>query len=172
MNFNIDPDTEEQIGKSMNSTENKYYLDLGSRKWHAYNDCFGTSEEKLLIKYIEKKINDLKEKYSEVYLLRNEKFFKIFDFKNGDATEPDFVLFLTNDNQTRSVQYQIFIEPKGGHLVSKDKWKEDLLTSLKDEAKVVLLTQSDKIFVWGMPFYQHNSEDDFDTTFKDLLSLD
>ena len=172
MNFNIDPDTEEQIGKSMNSTENKYYLDLGSRKWHAYNDCFGTSEEKLLIKYIEKKMNNLKEKYSEVYLLRNEKFFKIFDFKNGDATEPDFVLFLTNDNQTRSVQYQIFIEPKGGHLVSKDKWKEDLLTSLKDEAKVVLLTQSDKIFVWGMPFYQHNSEDDFDTTFKDLLSLD
>jgi type III restriction enzyme len=172
MNFNIDPDTEEQIGKSMNSTENRYYLNLASRKWHAYNDCFGTSEEKLLIKYIDKKINDLKERYSEVYLLRNEKFFKIFDFKNGDATEPDFVLFLTNDNQTRSVQYQIFIEPKGGHLVSKDKWKEDLLTSLKEEAKVVLLTQSDKILVWGMPFYQHNSEDDFDTSFRDLLSLD
>jgi type III restriction enzyme len=82
------------------------------------------------------------------------------------------VLFLTNDDQTRSVQYQIFIEPKGEHLVAKDKWKEDLLTSLKDEAKVVLLTQSDKIFVWGMPFYQHNSEDEFDTTFKDLLSMD
>ena len=32
-----------------------------------------------------KKMNDLKEKYSEVYLLRNEKFFKIFDFKNGEV---------------------------------------------------------------------------------------
>jgi len=172
MNFNIDPDTEEQIGRSMNSSDNRYYLDLASRKWYAYNDCFGTSEEKMLVRYIDKKINDLKDKYSEVYLLRNEKFFKIYDFKNGDATEPDFVLFLTNDDQTRSVQYQIFIEPKGEHLVAKDKWKEDLLTSLKDEAKVVLLTQSDKIFVWGMPFYQHNSEDEFDTTFKDLLSID
>ena len=172
MNFNIDPDTEEQIGRSMNSSDNRYYLDLASRKWYAYNDCFGTSEEKMLVRYIDKKINDLKDKYSEVYLLRNEKFFKIFDFKNGDATEPDFVLFLTNNDQTRSVQYQIFIEPKGEHLVAKDKWKEDLLTSLKDEAKVVLLTQSDKILVWGMPFYQHNSEDEFDTTFKDLLTID
>ena len=171
MNFNIDPDTEEQIGRSMNAIDNRYYLDLDSRKWYAYNDCFGTSEEKMLVRYIDKKINDLKEKYSEVYLLRNEKFFKIYDFKNGDATEPDFVLFLTNDDQTRSVQYQIFIEPKGEHLVAKDKWKEDLLTSLKDDAKVVLLTQSDKILVWGMPFYQHNSEDEFDTTFKDLLSI-
>lgn len=172
MNFNIDPDTEEQIGRSMNASDNRYYLDLTSRKWFAYNDCFGTSEEKMLVRYIDKKINDLKGKYSEVYLLRNEKFFKIFDFKNGDATEPDFVLFLTNDDQTRSVQYQIFIEPKGEHLVARDKWKEDLLTSLKDEAKVVLLTQSDKILVWGMPFYQNNSENEFDTTFKDLLSID
>ena len=172
MNFNIDPDSEEQIGRSMTSPENKYYLDLESRKWYSYNDCFGTSEEKLLVKYIDKKINDLKDKYSDVYLLRNEKFFKIYDFKNGDATEPDFVLILAKNDQTRSVQYQVFIEPKGGHLVAKDKWKEDLLTSLKAEAKVVLLTQSDKIFVWGMQFYQHSSEDDFDTSFKDLLSLD
>jgi type III restriction enzyme len=125
----------------------------------------------MLVKYIDKKINDLRNHFSEVYLLRNEKFFKIYDFKNGDATEPDFVLFLTSDDQTRSVQYQIFIEPKGEHLVAKDKWKEDLLTSLKDQAKVVLLTQSDKIFVWGMPFYQHGSEEDFDTSFKDLLSI-
>jgi type III restriction enzyme len=172
MNFNIDPDTEEQIGRSMISPDNRYYLDLTSRKWYAHNDCFGTSEEKMLVRYIDKKINDLRKQFTGVYLLRNEKFFKIFDFKNGDATEPDFVLFLSNDDQTRSVQYQIFIEPKGEHLVAKDKWKEDLLTSLKDEAKVILLTQSDKILVWGMPFYQHNSEDEFDTSFKDLLSID
>lgn len=172
MNFNIDPDTEAQIGRSMIASDNRYYLDLASRKWYAYNDCFGTSEEKMLVRYIDKKINNLKDRYSEVYLLRNEKFFKIYDFKNGDATEPDFVLFLTNDEQTRSVQYQIFIEPKGEHLVARDKWKEDLLTSLKDEAKVVLLTQSDNILVWGMPFYQNSSEDDFDASLKDLLSID
>ena len=172
MNFNIDPDTEEQMGRSMISSDNRYYLDLSSRKWYAYNDCFGTSEEKMLVRYIDKKINDLRNKYTGVYLLRNEKFFKIYDFKNGDATEPDFVLFLTNDDQTRSVQYQIFIEPKGEHLVARDKWKEDLLMSLKNEAKVILLTKSDKILVWGMPFYQHSSEDEFDTTFKDILSID
>lgn len=171
LNFNIDSETEQQTGKSMNSPENRYFLDLSSRKWYAYSDCFGTSEEKLLIKYVDKIIDKLTEKYSVVYLLRNEKFFKIYDFKNGDATEPDFVLLLANDDQTKNVQYQIFIEPKGEHLVAIDKWKEDLLTSLKDEAKVVLITQSDKIFVWGMPFYQHSSEDDFDKSFKELLAL-
>lgn len=171
LNFNIDSETEQQTGKSMNSPENRYFLDLSSRKWYAYSDCFGTSEEKLLIKYVDKIIDKLTEKYSVVYLLRNEKFFKIYDFKNGDATEPDFVLLLANDDQTKNVQYQIFIEPKGEHLVAIDKWKEDLLTSLKDEAKVVLITQSDKIFVWGMPFYQHSFEDDFDKSFKELLAL-
>lgn len=171
MNFNIDPDTEEQIGKSMNDSNNRYHLNLSSRKWYAYNDCFGTSEEKLLIKYVDKKIPELRSKYSDVFLLRNEKFFKIYDFKNGDATEPDFVLILTNQDQTKTLQYQIFIEPKGEHLLQKDKWKEDLLTSLKEEAKVVLLTQSEKIYVWGLPFYQHNSEATFDSEFKELLDI-
>jgi type III restriction enzyme len=172
MNFNIDPDTEEQVGRSMNSPENSYHLDLISRRWYAHNDCFGTSEEKLLVQYIDKKISELREKYSDVYLLRNEKFFKIYDFRNGDATEPDFVLFLTNNDQTRSVQYQVFIEPKGAHLVAKDQWKEDLLTSLKDQAKVVLLTKSEDVLVWGLPFYQNEAELSFDHSFKDLLSLD
>jgi len=172
MNFNIDPDTEEQVGRSMNSPENSYHLDLVSRRWYAHNDCFGTSEEKLLVQYIDKKISELREKYSDVYLMRNEKFFKIYDFRNGDATEPDFVLFLTNNDQTRSVQYQVFIEPKGAHLVTKDQWKEDLLTSLKDQAKVVLLTKSEDVLVWGLPFYQNEAELSFDHSFKDLLSLD
>ncbi len=171
MNFNIDPDSEEQTGRSMNDPNNKFHLDLKTRKWYSYNDCFGTSEEKLLVKYIDKKISDLRSKFTDVFLLRNEKFFKIFDFKNGDATEPDFVLFLVDQNQTKSVQYQIFIEPKGEHLAVKDQWKEDLLTSLKDEAKVVLLTQSDKIFVWGLPFYNNAEEEVFDDSFKEMFDI-
>lgn len=172
MNFNIDPDTEEQIGRSMNDPSNKYHLDLTSRKWYAYSDCFGTSEEKLLVKYIDKKIPELKSKYSDVYLVRNEKFFQIFDFRNGDATEPDFVLFLTSQDQSRSLQYQIFIEPKGKHLMAGDQWKQDLLVSLKQEANVVLLTQSEKVYVWGLPFYLNDNEEDFDANFKDLLQVD
>ena len=171
MNFNIDPDSEEQTGRSMNDPGNKFHLDLKTRKWYSYNDCFGTSEEKLLVKYIDKKMIELRSKYTDVFLLRNEKFFKIFDFKNGDATEPDFVLFLVDQNQTKSVQYQIFIEPKGEHLALKDEWKEDLLTSLKEEAKVVLLTQSDKIFVWGLPFYNNDQEEAFDDSFKEMLDI-
>ena len=52
-------------------------MDLEKCNWHAYNDCFGTSEEKHLIKYIE-----------------NEKDLKLWSFKTGNAFEPDYVLFL------------------------------------------------------------------------------
>ena len=46
---------------------------LSKADWHAYEDCFGTSEEKHLIRYIESIFPKLAEKYQDIYLLRNEK---------------------------------------------------------------------------------------------------
>jgi type III restriction enzyme len=70
---------------------------LGKQKdWFVFDDCFGTSEEKLLIKYIDKVYEKLKPKYDEIFLVRNERHFKIYNFEDGRAIEPDFVLFLVN----------------------------------------------------------------------------
>ena len=72
-----------------------YHLDLSVRDWYAYTDCFGTSEEKELVKYIDSIYDKLRDKYSEeVYLVRNEMDFKLYTFEDGSPFAPDFVLFL------------------------------------------------------------------------------
>lgn len=47
-------DSDREYGKSMKEAANLFLtMDLEKCVWHAYNDCYGTSEEKHLIKYIE-----------------------------------------------------------------------------------------------------------------------
>lgn len=45
---------------------------------------------------------------------------KIYNFCDGAAFEPDYLLFLL-DGKNRGYAYQIFIEPKGAHLAEHDK---------------------------------------------------
>jgi type III restriction enzyme len=169
MNFNIDVDSKEEMGKSMNDPANTYHLDLRTKQWYVYNDCYGTSEEKLLVKYIDRKYAELSSIYSDVYLVRNERFFKIYDFKSGQATEPDFLLLLSKKHAKHIEQFQVFIEPKGQHLYLLDKWKQDLLLSLKDEAIAELFVDSEEVRIWGLPFYQNASEFEFDEAFAEAL---
>ena len=57
----------EQLGKSMNDIYNReFHLDLSKRDWYAYTDCFGTSEEKYLVKYIDEIYAKLRDKYMGV----------------------------------------------------------------------------------------------------------
>lgn len=172
MQFNIDEGSDQEFGVSINSPgKTSYHLDLGSRKWFAYSDFFGTSEEKLLVHFLDKKMNSLESKYKNIYLLRNEKFFKLFNFVNGQAIEPDFVLFLEGKSNSNTY-YQIFIEPKGRHLVKNDEWKEQFLMSIKTEGKIVQLLANSEFIVWGLPFYTNDDERSFDQIFKEELKID
>lgn len=52
--FSLDDSSDKEFGKSMKETDNTALrMDLSNVDWHAYEDCFGTSEEKYLIHYIE-----------------------------------------------------------------------------------------------------------------------
>ena len=153
-------------GVSMKESTNAFLrLDLMTCEWYGYEDNFGTEEEKYLIKYIESIIGKLKEKYSEVYLLRNYKDLKIYSFDDGRATEPDFVLFLRKkgEDENQFDNIQIFIEPKGEHLRRTDEWKMLLQMRIHDEAILNFETANDKFEIWGMPFYTRNIEEDFAT---------
>ena len=126
LNFALSDSPDKEFGRSMiNPTETNYYLDLSNRDWYVFEDCFGTSKEKLLIKFIDKTYEILKQKFEEIYLVRNERHFKIYNFDDGRPTEPDFVLFMVNHQPEESMHYQIFIEPKGEHLLKKDEWKKN-----------------------------------------------
>jgi type III restriction enzyme len=171
LNFTLNESEDKEYGKSMNNPiETRYHLDLSKRDWYVFDDCFGTSEEKLLIKYIDKVYEKLKPKYDEIYLIRNERHFKIYNFDDGRALEPDFVLFLVNHNPKEAVHYQIFIEPKGQHLLKQDEWKEEFLISLKEEHQLEQLWKGRKYIVWGMPFFNSQVKTDkFENGFSELI---
>ena len=68
------------------------------RDWYAFNGLYGTSEERGLIKFLSRWISQLEETYEDVYLLRNERHFSLYNFSDGRGFEPDFVLFLRETN--------------------------------------------------------------------------
>ena len=132
-----------------------YFLDLSKEDWHAYSDNFGTSEEKKFVLLMKNLIEDLRQKWSDVYLLRNEGAFKIYEFSTGQAFEPDYVL-LANDKRDVSVSWQIFIEPKGTHLLEHDKWKEDFLKDI--EVKAEIIAEDKDVRIVGLPFFNDDTE--------------
>ena len=126
------------------------------KSWIAFNGLYGTSEERRLVELLSRWIKNAEETYEDIYLLRNERHFAIYNFSDGRAFEPDFVLFLRETNG-KSTTYQLFIEPKGQHLIEQDRWKEDFLKEICTECNSRLLTENNKYRVIGVGYF-YNSE--------------
>lgn len=168
LSFSISKGADAETGKPTmrHDIDPKYFVDLNKSDWYAFNENYGTSEEKFLVKYFQSQIDELRQKYSDIYLLRNERFFKIFRFSDGKATEPDFVLFMKEKDSDEEILYQLFIEPKGGQLLYTDMWKEDFLKDIEQQATVELY-QNQTYKLIGMPFYNKEQRE---SVFKDSLS--
>ncbi|WP_174483806.1 hypothetical protein, partial [methanotrophic endosymbiont of Bathymodiolus puteoserpentis (Logatchev)] len=84
--------------------------------------------------------------------------------------EPDFVLFLIKDDISPAIHYQVFIEPKGSHLIKQDEWKHNFLMQLKTEHKIEQLWKDRNYIVWGMPFYNEtDTKPEFEKEFSSLF---
>ena len=84
---------------------------------------------------------------------------KIYSFTSGDAYQPDYILFLHKENKGAKTDcIQIFIEPKGEHLRSTDKWKEDEMKQIRENADIRFSTLGSNFNVWGMPFFTESTE--------------
>ena len=165
----------DSVGESQKDSS-EYPLDLSKNgmEWFVYDDNFGTSEEKAFVKYFyDFCLQKLKSKFEKVYLVRNERALAIYSFDHGERFEPDYLLFLQNNDPDKSIiQYQIFIEPKGQHLLDKDKWKEDFLLEMHNNA--ILLANDANYNIWGMRFYNSNTktfQDSFNEFCKNELKL-
>lgn len=147
------------IGYSQNdSTVNVgIRLDLSQEDWFAFEDNFGTSEEKAFVAYFKGFVPQLKAKYDKVYLLRNELQMHLYSFVGGERFEPDYLLFLHSPIADGYEQLQIFIEPKGTHLVEGDKWKEDFLLELEGQAiPKKTYVDDNKYKIWGFHFFNRD----------------
>ena len=136
--------------------------------WYVYNANYGTSEEKKFVEMFSRIINKLEQNFEDIYLIRNERVLKIYD-KAGRAFEPDFILFCKQKNSNNI--YQIFIEPKGSHLKTHDKWKENFLKEIQDK-KEILKINSNRYIISGIPFYSFDNENEFKKILLKELQID
>ncbi len=147
------------IRVSKDSTLERIEL-TASDDWFAYEEGWGTSEERAFVDYMRQRIGELRAIYDEVYVVRNERSLPIYDFEGGRRFEPDYVIFLRRGGVEERVQ--IFVEPKGRHLLEHDAWKEKFLAELDGAVGGRVI---------GLPFF--NSEDErkkiFDDAFRRLL---
>ena len=135
---------------------------LEDKDWYVFNANYGTSEEKAFVELIDRQIEELRKNYKKIYLVRNERQLKIFNFKDGQAFEPDYLLFLV-DKTGKEITYQLFLEPKGKHLVEYDKWKNEFLEEIKErfKDKILEFSKSRKYKIIGLPFYNQETENEF-----------
>lgn len=123
------------VGVSQAMIVSEDSMDLAFEPWYVYNDNYGTGEEKAFVKYFKGIFKDLRSKYDEIYFVRNERIpaLAIYEFDTGERFEPDFLLFLQKKGTDGYLQEQIYIEPKGSHLLGKDKWKENFLLKIEEQ---------------------------------------
>ncbi|RSK06032.1 DEAD/DEAH box helicase family protein [Streptococcus sp. A12] len=166
--YTIKKNSQAKFGLSQkNPAETNYYEDLDSFDWYAYDDNFGTDEEKLLVRLLKDLMSELEEKWTDIYLLRNEKAVRIYSFDKGKPFEPDFLMF-ANDKKTGNVSWQIFIEPKGSQFLDsegtfingKEGWKEEFLRQISERDEAKTLIDDDRYRIVGLPFFNEEVSKD------------
>ncbi len=148
-----------QLDSDSPRAQNMRDFDFTSREWFAQNEIWGTSEEESFLRFIDEAITKLRRNYQDIALLRNEQFFKIYSFADGEAFYPDFVLFLKEKKTKQEVMYQIFIEPKGDHLVLYDEWKQKFLLEIEKNYTVDLKLENKDFRLIGLPFFNEGQVD-------------
>jgi len=161
----------------INKYDKSLELEITKSHWYVLDSFIGTSEEIDLFRFLEKQIVNLKESYQEVYLLRNEEVYKIFDFEKGRGFEPDFLLFLKGEKE--NLYYQIFIESKGdwakdkegGFKDSKEGWKEEFLLQITNKYSNcdLLKAESKNYKLIGLPLFNKKEENTFSKVFYEQL---
>ena len=70
LSFSINNNSGAETGKPTmrNEINPDFYVDLNEADWYVYNENYGTSEEKLLVRYLKDNIQELKERFKNIYL--------------------------------------------------------------------------------------------------------
>lgn len=174
-----------QIDGESPRAQNMRDFDFASRDWFAQNEIWGTSEEESFLRFIDETVTKLRKKYQDIALLRNEQFFKIYDFAAGEPFYPDFVLFLKEKKSKKEIVYQVFAEPKGNGLLdedgrfekSKEGWKQKFLLEIERNHKTdldIFKIENKDFRLSGLPFYNEGQanpklREEFEETFNKRL---
>lgn len=167
-----DPNGEgEGVSQKDSAIRSEWQMDLSTEDWFVFNDNFGTTEEKSFVAHFAQYVERFKKKYDKVFLVRNERQLVLYSFNGGERFEPDYLLFLLKNHSDGFEQFQLFVEPKGGHLIAQDKWKEDFLLQIEAMGIPTKTFVDDcKYHVLGLPFYNQNLRiKEFDSELEKMI---
>jgi type III restriction enzyme len=164
----------EGVSQNAPSVRAEWRVDLGNEDWFVFSDNYGTTEENAFVAYFATHVDALSKIYEKVYLVRNERQLVLYSFDGGERFEPDYLILLWKRNARGFEQYQIFVEPKGNHLLKEDQWKEDFLLQIEERGvPMTIFADDDRFRIWGFPFYnQQNRIGEFAEAFGRILSAD
>ena len=144
-------------------------LEISKKKWYAQTDFFGTTLEVKFLQFFDGFYDQLSKVYQEIILVRNEQFWPIYNFSDGQAFYPDFVLFLKKANKKKIDSLQVFIEPKGDIYARAETWKQNFLLQLETEGKIKVKWENENYKLFGLPFYNENLAREFEDALIDKL---
>lgn len=130
------------------------------RTWFVYDKAIMNGlEHKLVDKVAELvKIPSFQDKYSDVYLIRNDEKgtqFKLTEFDGVRGFMPDF-LFIMRCKEDNCF-YQVFIEPKGEHLYNNEdnRWKAKMLSDINIDMqnRLITIVEDEKVRLVGLKFF-------------------
>jgi type III restriction enzyme len=140
--------------KASNVTQVIRERDMKGHDWFIYDKAIVNGLENDMIDFVNNYVERLREKYEEVYLIRNERKVKIVEIGTVRGFMPDFLLYLKDADYT----YQVFLEPKGDNLREKDGWKQEFLLSLSQRNDIEILDENEEVRLIGIKFYSDDRE--------------
>lgn len=151
-----------RITNGTNVTQVVRTRNMRDHDWYIYDQAILNGlEDQMIIDFINDYVGQLRSKYQEVYLIRNERKIKIVEINGIRGFMPDFLLYLKNAEFT----YQVFLEPKGDYLREKEQWKEDFLLALSTRSDIEVLSENEKVRLIGIKFF--SSDKDLKQAFRD-----
>lgn len=154
------------------ATQNITEKNMTGKTWFVYDKALLNQLEHKMVEDFEGIILKLKEKYNDVYLIRNNERssdFKLIEFGGVSGFMPDFILTLSD--KEKNIFYQVILEPKGEPYYLQDKWKERMLEQMNDDD--ILIEETDNVRLIGVKFYRQFNDGTTDYTqefFDDLSS--
>ncbi|RKS87082.1 type III restriction enzyme [Orbus hercynius] len=139
------------------------------KPWYVFDTAILNQLEHRLVELLDKFIVKLKEKYDDIYLIRNDEQstrFKLTEFDGVRGFMPDFILLMKNKHE--DAYYQVFLEPKGDDRLLGDKWKEDMLEAINEE-NIIFLDGDDNIRLIGIKFFADSRRNEFVKDFSNKL---
>lgn len=139
------------------------------KKWYVFDQAILNQLEHRLVALIEQFIDKLKDKYDDIYLIRNDEQstgFKLREFNGVRGFMPDFILIMTSKED--EAYYQVFLEPKGDDRLLDDAWKEKMLETINNK-ELIILDENEDIRLVGIRFFADSKRYEFVKDFENKL---